>query len=87
MQINYPTCKELMVQHCNDFKYTLGLKVIKLFRCSTQLSMKSILLTIIGILTFISMINAASESFQARKGFIFHHFTFYEPLKFHAHLS
>ena len=93
MRINYPECKVLMVQHCNDFKYTWGLKVIKLFPCSTQLSMKIILLinvkmpTIVGILTFISMTNAASESFKARKGFIFHHFTFYEPLKFHAQLS
>ena len=93
MQINYPACKELMFQHYNDFKYALGPKVIKLFPCSTQLSMKFILLinvkmpTIVGILTFISMINAASESFKARKGFIFHHFTFFEQLKFHAQLS
>ena len=42
-------------------------KVIKLFSCSTQLSTKFILLisvkmpTIVGILTFISMINTKSE--------------------------
>ena len=44
-----------------------GTEVIKLFPCSTQLSMKFILLinvkmlTIDGILTFISMINTTSE--------------------------
>ena len=42
-------------------------EVIKLFPCSTQLSMKTILLinvkmpTVVGILTFISMINITSE--------------------------
>ena len=46
-------------------------EVIKLFSCSTQLSMKFILLinvklpTIVGILTFISMINTTSERFRA----------------------
>ena len=46
--------------------------------------------TIVGILTFISRINTASESFnlKARKKiFIFHYFTFYEQLKLHAQLS
>ena len=44
-----------------------GPEVIKLFSCSTQLSTKFILLinvimpTIVGILTFISMINTTSE--------------------------
>ena len=61
--------------------------------CSTQLSIKFILLinvkmpTTVGILTFISRINTASESFKARKSFIFYNFTLYEPLKFHAQLS
>ena len=47
-------------------------EVIKLFPCSTQLSTKFILLinvkmpTIVGILTFISMINTASERLEAR---------------------
>ena len=52
---------------------TTGPKVIKLFSCSTQLSAKFILLinvmlinvkmpTIVGILTFISMINTSSET-------------------------
>ena len=44
-------------------------------------------LTNIDILTFISKIKAASESFKARKIFIFQHFTFYEQLKFHAQLK
>ena len=38
--------------------------------------------TIVGILTFISRINTASESFNARKIFIFQ--PFYEQLNFHA---
>ena len=43
--------------------------------------------TIVGILTFIRMINTTSESLEARKAFIFQHFSFYEPLKFHVQLS
>ena len=70
-----------------------GPKVIKLIPSSTQLSTKSILLinvkmsTNVGILTVISRINTASESFKARTIFIYHHFTFYEQLKFHAQFS
>ena len=47
----------------------LGAEVVKLFPYSTQLSTKFILLinvkmpTIVGILTFISMINTTSERF------------------------
>ena len=65
----------------------------KTFSCSTELSMELILLinvkmpTSVGILTIISKIKTASESFKAREIFIFHHFTFYERLKFHAQLS
>ena len=68
-------------------------EVIKLCLCSTQLSMKFIMPinvkmpTIVGILTFISMINATSESLKTRKVFDFQHFRFYEYLKFHAGLS
>ena len=67
--------------------------VIKLFSCLTQPSLKFIMLinakmpTIVGILTFISMVNTTSESLKARKGFIFYVFRFYEQLKFHAQLS
>ena len=43
--------------------------------------------TIVGILTFISMLNAKSESLKARKVGIFRQFSFYEHLKFHAELS
>ena len=49
-----------------------GPKVIKLSSCSAQLSTKFILLinvkmpTIVGILTFISMINTTSERLKAR---------------------
>ena len=68
-------------------------EVIKLFSCSTQLSTKFILLinvkmpTIVGILTFISMINTTSERLKARNFFICRYFSFYEQLKLHAQLS
>ena len=55
---------------------TQGYKTIL---CSTQLSMKFILLInvkMVGILTFISRINTASESLKARKIYIFQHFSF-----------
>ena len=70
----------------------LGCEVIKLFSCSTQPSMKFILLinvkmpTIVGILTFISMINTTSERLKARN-FICWYFSFDEQLKFRAQLS
>ena len=81
----------------NFLVHTLNLRpgpeVIKPFLRSTQLSIKFIMLinikmpTIVGILTFISMINNPSESLKARKIFIFQHFSFYEQLKFRAQLS
>ena len=43
--------------------------------------------TVVGILTFISMINITSESSKARKVFIFQHLSSYAQLKFHAQLS
>ena len=55
-------------------------------------SMKFILLinvkmpTIVGILTFMSMINTTFNSLKARKVFICQHFSFYEQLQFHAQL-
>ena len=70
-----------------------GPEVIKLFACSTQLSMKFIMLinvkmpTSVVILIFMSMINTTSEHLKARKVFIFKHFRFYEHFKFHAQLS
>ena len=42
----------------------------KTFLCSTQLSTKFIMLTIVGVLTFISMLNTSSERFKARNFFI-----------------
>ena len=68
--------------------YKPGPEIIKLFSCSTQLSMKFILLksvkmpTIVGILTFISMINIPSKCFKQDKLVIFQYFTFYEQLNF-----
>ena len=58
----------------------------------TQLIMKFILLinvkmpTVVGILTFISIINTTSERHKARD-FICQYFSFYEQLKFSAQLS
>ena len=43
--------------------------------------------SIVGILTFISMINTTSEGLKARNFFICPDFIFYEQLKFHAQLS
>ena len=68
-------------------------KVRKLCPCSTQLSTEFILLlnvkmpTIVGILTFISMINTTSGRLKARNIFICPYFSFYEHLKFRAQLS
>ena len=42
--------------------------------------------TIVDILTFISKIKTTSDRLKARTNFIFHHFTFYEQLKFHTRL-
>ena len=70
-----------------------GLEVTKLVTCSTQLSRKFILLmnvkmqTIVGVLTFISMINTTSERLTARNFFICQYFSFYEQLKSRAQLS
>ena len=70
-----------------------GPGVIKLFPCSTQLSVKFILLinvkmpTLVGILTIISMINTTSERLKAINFFICRYFSFYEQLKFRAKLS
>ena len=63
-----------------------GLEVINLFSCSTQLSTKFILLikvkmpTIVGILTFISMINTKSQKFKAINFFICRYFSLYVQL-------
>ena len=60
---------------------------MKLFSCSTQLNMKFILLinvkmpTVVGILTFISMINTTSERLKARNFFICQYFSFYEQCR------
>ena len=65
-----------------------GPDVIKLFSCSTQLSTKYILLinikmpTIVGISTFITMINKTSESLKARKVVIFSSLVFMSSCDF-----
>ena len=59
----------------------------KLFPCSTQLSTKFILLinvkmpTKVGILTFISMINATSERLKAINFLFCQYFSFYEQIE------
>ena len=40
--------------------------------------------TFVGILTFISLINTASECLKGIKVFIVQDFSFYKQLKFHA---
>ena len=70
-----------------------GLEVIKLFPCSTQLSTKFIQLinvtmpTIVGILTFISMINTHLRDLEQETFFICWYFNFYEQWKICAQLS
>ena len=70
-----------------------GPEVIKLFSYSTQWSTEFILLinvkmpTIVGILTFISMINTTSEKLETRNSFICRYFSVYEQLKFRTQLS
>ena len=64
------------------------MRVKSIAECSNQLSTKFIMLinvkipTIVGILTFISMLNATSKSWKAIKVGIF-----YEQLKSHANLN
>ena len=70
-----------------------GPEVIKLFSYSTQLNTKFILLinvkmpTIVGILTFISMIKTTSERLKAIYFFICWYFSFYEQHESSVELS
>ena len=74
-------------QSVKQFEFRSGPEVIRLFSCSTQLSMKFILLVnvkmqkIVGILTCISMINRTSERLKERNFFICPYFSFYEQDK------
>ena len=76
------------------FNYPVDYRVgYKTFSYSSQLSMNFTVLmsikmpTMVGILTFISRINTASECLKAPKIFIFQGLSFYELLKFHVQLS
>ena len=51
-----------------------------------HVKMSTIVLRIVGILTFISMINDTLESLKAKKSLLFNTIVFKE-LKFHAKLS
>ena len=70
-----------------------GPEVIKLFSCSTQLSLKFILLLnvnmplTVGILTFMSRINYQFLRSEPDFSTNFDYFSIYEQLKFHAQLS
>ena len=76
-----------------SFWQTLGPEVIKLFSCSTQLSMKFFLLinvkmpTIVGILTFMSRKNSILSLSEPEKCCISWYFHTYKHFKFHAQLS
>ena len=65
----------------------------KIIPSSTHLSTNLILLitvkipTIVGILTFISIINATSERLTARNFFICRYLSFYERLEFRTQLN
>ena len=52
----------------------------------TEINLLMHKIQVVGILTFISMINKTSESLKARKVFYFSAFKFYEELKFSAQL-
>ena len=60
----------------------------KTFSCSTQLSIKFIMLmnvkmsTTVGIITFISMMTTSYENLKASEVSFFQHFSFYEQLTF-----
>ena len=70
-----------------------GPEVIKLFSCSTQLSLKFLLLinvkmpTIVGILTFISRRNYQFLRVEPEFSTNFDYFSIDEQLKLHAQLS
>ena len=69
-----------------------GPKVIKLFMLNSAEHeiypfMNVKMPTIVGILTFISMMNTTPESFKARNFFTCRYFSFTEHLKFCAQLS
>ena len=63
-------------------------EVIKLFICLTKHGIYHAhnvkMPTIVGISTFISMINTTSKSLKVRKVFSFQRFSFSEQLKFNA---
>ena len=82
LTLTYPVYKTVKIQI--SWLLRSGPKVIKLFSYTTQLSTKFILLlnvkmpTIVGILTFICMINTTSKRLKARNFFICRYFSFNE---------
>ena len=69
-----------------------GYKTFSMFNSAEHIILFILLInvkvpTIVGTLTFISMINTISERFKARNFFICRYFSFYEQLKLRAQLS
>ena len=66
----------------------MWINIVQLLHISSQLSTKFILLinvkmpTIVGISTFINMINTTSDRLKAKNLFSCQYFSFYEQLKF-----
>ena len=65
-----------MVMHCFSHTTQLSINFIMLINVKTS--------TIVGVLTFIIIINTASESLKARHVSIFQSFSFYDQVKLHA---
>ena len=83
----------LLIIKIYTFEYFVKFSFWVSVPCSTQLSMKFIMLihvkmpTVVGFLTFISMINTTTEGLKASTVFLFQHISFYKQLKFDAQLS
>ena len=74
---------------CKQYDPISGSAVIKLFPCSTKfiLLINVKMPTIVGILTFIGMINTKSKRFKARNLFVCRFISLCEQLKFLNQLS
>ena len=72
-----------------SFKIASGPEVIKLFSCTTQLSMKFVLLINVKMPTFVFIfrINNWLWYFKPENSIDFGYFYIYEQFKFHAQLS
>ena len=91
--LKYCLIKDVKSQFIHPSYAASGPEVIKLFSCSTQLTMKFSLLiyvkmpTIVGILTFMSRKNSILGLSEPKNIWISWYFHIYEHLKFHAQVS